>query len=71
VRWAGWAVLGALILYRRTWGSQNAEEIQGLRRRLVAAHREVAGYQVENRAMAVQLYGEEQDRCPTWIGTSR
>lgn len=55
-----WAILGALVLYRRTWGACDCE---GLKDRLRAAHREVAGYQLENRSMAVKLYGEAQDHA--------
>ncbi|MFD9893357.1 hypothetical protein ACFWY9_28770 [Amycolatopsis sp. NPDC059027] len=44
-----WVLLGALILYRRTWGAKTADDVDDLRRRLSVAHRETADWQNEAR----------------------
>lgn len=52
MKWAPWILLGAVVWYRRTWGACDCE---ALRRRLVAAQREVHGYQVENLDLIRQM----------------
>lgn len=44
-----WVLLGALVLYRRTWGAKTPEEVDALRRRLALAHRETREWQDEAR----------------------
>jgi hypothetical protein len=44
-----WVLLGALVLYRRTWGAKTAEDVDDLRRRLAVAHRETKDWQGEAR----------------------
>lgn len=50
-----WAVMALLILYRRTWGRTTVQDLDDLRRRLVCSHREVAGYQYENRMLMNEI----------------
>lgn len=52
-----WALLGALVLYRHTWGSKTADEVDALRRRLALAHRQTQDYQQEARYWRAQSEG--------------
>lgn len=57
-----WVLLGLLVLYRRTWGAENADEFAALRRRLACAHRETKDWQ--NEARYWRACAETEERTP-------
>lgn len=56
MKWAGWLFLGLYVVYRRT---VKACDCEGLRRRLVIAHRETRDYQDEARIYQALLRKSE------------